>query len=64
MLQIFANIRLFLFYRFIKQYRLPQTIAFRLIDVIRPFIDDIGEVPLYIQILSVLNFYASGSYQM
>lgn len=49
---------------FIKQYRFPQNIAFRLIDEIRPFVDNVGDVPLEIQVLAVLNFCASGSYQM
>lgn len=49
---------------FIKQYRFPQNIAFRLIDTIRPFARNLGEIPLEIQVLSVLNFCASGSYQV
>lgn len=49
---------------FIKQYRFPQNLAFRLIDEIRPFVANVGDVPLEIQILSVLNFCASGSYQV
>lgn len=48
---------------FIRQYRFPQTIVHRLIDEIRPFVHNAGEVPIEIQILSVLNFMASGSYQ-
>lgn len=38
---------------FIKQYRFPQQIAFRLIDAIRPFARNLGDVPLEIQVLSV-----------
>lgn len=49
---------------FIKQYRFPPTIALRLIDTIRPFAGDLGDISLEIQLLSVLNFCASGSYQM
>lgn len=49
---------------FIAQYRLPQRLVFELIDEIRGFVDNIGLVPLEIQILSVLNFLASGSYQL
>lgn len=29
-----------------------------------PFLNDLGEVPINLQILSVLNFFATGSYQM
>lgn len=49
---------------FMKQYRLPQKIAFRLIDEIRPFAGNFGEITLEIQVLSLLNFCASGSYQL
>lgn len=35
---------------FIKQYRFRQTIAFRLIDEIRPFVANIGDIPLEIQV--------------
>lgn len=49
---------------FIKQYRFPQILAFRLIDAIRPFVRNFGDISLEIQVLSVLNFCASGSYQM
>lgn len=49
---------------FIRQYRFPQNIAFKLIDTIRPYARDLGDIPLEIQVLSVLNFCASGSYQM
>lgn len=49
---------------FIKQYRFPQKLAFRLIDTIRPFAENLGEIPLELQVLSVLNFCASGSYQL
>lgn len=51
------------FIRFIRTYRLPQPIALLLIGEIQPFAQNIGEIPLEIQILSVLNFYATGSYQ-
>lgn len=49
---------------FIGLYRMPQRFVFDLIDEIRPFVDNVGAVPVEIQILSVLNFLASGSYQM
>lgn len=49
---------------FIKQYRFPQNIAFRLIDAIRPYARNLGDIPLEIQVVSVLNFCASGSYQV
>lgn len=49
--------------RFIRSYRLPPALALLFIDEIRPFVNNIGEVPFEIQILSVLNFYATGSYQ-
>lgn len=49
---------------FIKQYRFPQKLAFRLIDTIRPFARNLGEIPLELQVLSVLNFCGSGSYQL
>lgn len=50
--------------RFISQYRLPQALALQLIDEIRPFAENNGDIPLEIQILVVLNFFASGSYQL
>lgn len=49
---------------FVKQYRMTQRIAFELIDEIRPFADPLGTIPIEIQVLSVLNFFASGSYQL
>lgn len=49
---------------FIGLYRMPQRFVFDLVDEIRPFVDNIGYVPIEIQILSVLNFLASGSYQV
>lgn len=33
-------------FRFIAQCRLPPTFAMRLIDEIRPFANDLGDVPL------------------
>ena len=36
----------------------------QLIEEIRPFAQNIGLVPLHLQVLSVLNFYATGGYQM
>lgn len=49
---------------FIALYRMPQRLVFDLVDEIRPFAVNIGTIPIEIQILSVLNFLASGSYQM
>lgn len=49
---------------FIKQYRLPQILAQRLIQEIRPFVLNDGQIPLHLQVLTTLNFYASGSYQL
>lgn len=51
-------------HRFIRNYRLPQRLARNLIEEIRPIAGNIGEIPLEFQLLSVLNFYASGSYQL
>lgn len=42
---------------------ISQALARRLVEDIRPFAGNVGDVPLETQILSVLNFYASGSYQ-
>lgn len=53
-----------IFRRFIRQYRLPQHLSFEFIDEIRLFANDLGQVPLEIQVLCVLNFLALGSYQM
>lgn len=52
--------------RFQRQYRLTKEWTFELIEEIRPFtnVDRLGEIPLEIQVLCVLNFLASGSYQM
>lgn len=49
---------------FIALYRMPQYTAFHLIDEIRPFCGENGDIPLELQVLAVLNFLASGSYQM
>lgn len=43
---------------------MPQRFVFDLVDEIRPFVDHIGYVPIQIQILSVFNFLATGSYQV
>lgn len=43
---------------------MPQRLVFNLIEQIRPFANPTGEIVLEIQILSVLNFLASGSYQV
>lgn len=50
--------------RFCRSYRIPKLLVHKLIDEIRPFAHNIGLVPLHLQILSVLNFYATGGYQM
>lgn len=49
---------------FVALYRMPQCLAFKLIDEIRPFSFETGDIPLEIQVLAVLNVLASGSYQM
>lgn len=46
------------------RYRLPQILVHRLVEEIRPHSGELGQVPLHIQFLTVLNFYASGSYQV
>lgn len=45
-------------------YRLPPRLAMQLINEIEPFVENIGDVPLHLQILVLLDFYASGSYQL
>lgn len=50
--------------RFCRAYRIPQNLVHLLIEEIRPFVRNRGLVPLHLQVLSVLNFYATGGYQM
>lgn len=50
--------------RFCRAYRMPKFLVNQLIEKIRPFARGIGSVPLHLQVLSVLNFYATGGYQM
>ncbi|XP_055319316.1 putative nuclease HARBI1 [Sitodiplosis mosellana] len=49
---------------FCRAYRIPKLLVHQLIEEIRPFAQNIGLVPLHLQVLSVLNFYATGGYQM
>lgn len=42
---------------------MPQHLFFQLVNEIRPFARNTGEIPLEIQILPVMDFLASGSYQ-
>lgn len=50
--------------RFCRAYRLPKLLVHQLIEEIRPLARNNGSVPLHLQTLSVLNFYATGGYQM
>lgn len=43
---------------------MPQQLVFEFINMIEPFAGPVGAIPLEIQVLSVLNFLAGGSYQV
>lgn len=46
-------------------YRLPRSLAVEFLDLLRDNMDEnpCSEIPMTVQFCSVLNFYASGSYQ-
>lgn len=55
------------FSSFIDNYRLPKSIVHQLIEDIKFFVPDTANtlsIPLHLQVLASLNFYASGSHQL
>lgn len=53
-------------FRFRKMYRLPRCLTLDFLDILKEykvFDNACPDIPLTVQFCSVLNFYASGSYQ-
>lgn len=54
-------------FRFREQYRLPRSLAMKFVNNLDGFMDPVDylcpDIPLTVLFCSVLNFYASGSYQ-